>query len=118
MRGKVNRQLHRRPLPVTQALLFALQITRGMKHAVGKIPEFIHRDLKPENVLVGADKLPGTKINRLRVTDFGLTCVMESQSLRCDADDTGRREDIPRAHTIERQYGGDLAIYGTRTMAQ
>ena len=60
------------PLPVGQALLFALQIARGMQHATKNIPGFVHRDLKPENILVGIDKLPGTKINRLRVTDFGL----------------------------------------------
>src|SRR5512147_2249047 len=62
----------RRPLPIEQALLFALQIARGMQHASEKIPGFVHRDLKPENILVGADRLPGTNINRLRVTDFGL----------------------------------------------
>lgn len=61
-----------RPMPIDQALLFALQIARGMKHATTKIPGFVHRDLKPENVLVGADYITGTNINRLRVTDFGL----------------------------------------------
>ena len=66
------------PMPVDQALLFALQIARGMKHASEKIPGFVHRDLKPENVLVGADKLPGTDINRLRVTDFGLAAILQS----------------------------------------
>ncbi|HLO14734.1 MAG TPA: serine/threonine-protein kinase [Anaerolineales bacterium] len=60
------------PMPLEQALLFALQIARGMQHATERIPGFVHRDLKPENILVGADKLPGTKINHLRVTDFGL----------------------------------------------
>jgi serine/threonine protein kinase len=60
------------PLPIGQALLYALQIARGMQHATEKIPGFVHRDLKPENILVGADRLPGTNINRLRVTDFGL----------------------------------------------
>ncbi len=68
-------------LPVDQALLFALQIARGMQHAVEKIPGFVHRDLKPENVLVGADRLPGTNINRVRVTDFGLARVSENQLL-------------------------------------
>ena len=71
------------PLPVEQALLFALQIARGMKHAVATIPGFVHRDLKPENVLVGADKLsnanlPGAGVNRLRVTDFGLASALQA----------------------------------------
>jgi tetratricopeptide (TPR) repeat protein len=60
------------PLPVDQALLIALQIARGMSHAADVIPGFVHRDLKPENVLVGADRLTSTAINRVRVTDFGL----------------------------------------------
>ncbi len=67
------------PMSVAQALLFSLQIARGMKHATEKIPGFVHRDLKPENVLVGADKLPGTDINRLRVTDFGLATILQDE---------------------------------------
>jgi serine/threonine protein kinase len=68
------------PLPVETALLFALQIARGMAHAAVTIPGFVHRDLKPENVLVGADWLAGKGVNRLRVTDFGLVKVVaESQ---------------------------------------
>jgi serine/threonine protein kinase len=66
------------PLPLEQAMLFALQIARGMQHATERIPGFVHRDLKPENVLVGADKLPETNINRLRVTDFGLVKTIAS----------------------------------------
>jgi len=65
------------PLPLESALLFALQVARGMKHACEKIPGFVHRDLKPENLLVGADRLPGWPVERLRVTDFGLARVVE-----------------------------------------
>jgi tetratricopeptide (TPR) repeat protein len=60
------------PLPAEQALLIALQIVRGMAHAVETLPGFVHRDLKPENVLMGADRLSNAAINRVRVTDFGL----------------------------------------------
>jgi serine/threonine protein kinase/Tfp pilus assembly protein PilF len=65
------------PLPIKQALLFALQIARGMGHACEQIPGFVHRDLKPENVLVGADRLSSLEINRLRVTDFGLANILQ-----------------------------------------
>jgi tetratricopeptide (TPR) repeat protein len=76
------------PLPVERALLFGLQIARGMQHAVETIPGFVHRDLKPENVLVGADRMSddrlsgdrlsgGVAVNRLRVTDFGLAAALE-----------------------------------------
>ncbi|MFO7681322.1 MAG: tetratricopeptide repeat protein [Chloroflexota bacterium] len=58
-----------RPLPLNQALLFALHIARGMKYATTKIPGMVHRDLKPENVLVGHDEVA-------RVTDFGLAATL------------------------------------------
>ena len=77
------------PIPLDQALLFALQIARGMQHAVEKIPGLVHRDLKPENVLIGADKLPGTNINRLRVTDFGLAAILKDESGSMMMDEEG-----------------------------
>jgi len=66
------------PLPMDQALVFAIQIARGMRFATEKLTGFVHRDLKPENILVGADKLSNWKANRLRVTDFGLAAFLES----------------------------------------
>jgi serine/threonine protein kinase len=66
------------PLPTDQALLFAIQVARGMKYATKTVPNLIHRDLKPENVLVGGDKLPGWDINHVRVTDFGLAIYKSS----------------------------------------
>jgi tetratricopeptide (TPR) repeat protein len=70
-----------RPLGEEQALLIGLQIARGMKHATEVIPGFVHRDLKPENVLVGADRLSNAKVNRVRVTDFGLASVLQAEEV-------------------------------------
>jgi tetratricopeptide (TPR) repeat protein len=89
------------PLAVEQALLFALQIARGMQHATATLSGFVHRDLKPENVLVGADRLPGAEpsqpgANRLRVTDFGLAAVLESASEQIGESATGDTEYAPR----------------------
>jgi tetratricopeptide (TPR) repeat protein len=69
------------PLPTDEALLFALQIARGMRHAVEAIPGFVHRDLKPENVLVGADRLSDLAVNRVRVTDVGLASVLQEADI-------------------------------------
>jgi len=93
------------PMPVEQALLFALQIARGMKHATEKIPGFVHRDLKPENVLVGADKLPGTNINRLRVTDFGLAAILKDEVGRLKDEEP---ESIGRTHLTHGIVGTPL----------
>jgi tetratricopeptide (TPR) repeat protein len=71
-----------KPLSMEQALLFGLQIARGMRHATAVIKGFVHRDLKPENVLIGADHLSSAKINRLRVTDFGLVAVLEDTDVQ------------------------------------
>jgi tetratricopeptide (TPR) repeat protein len=61
-----------KPLPANQALLIALQIVRGLRHATDTIPGFVHGKLTPENVLVGADRLSNTPFQRVRVTDLGL----------------------------------------------
>ena len=57
------------PLPIKQALTFALHIARGMKYATSQLSGLVHRDLKPENVLVGHD-------GNARVTDFGLASTL------------------------------------------
>ena len=96
------------PLPVQTALLFALQIARGMKHAVKTIPGFVHRDLKPENVLVGADHLSGTATNRLRVTDFGLAAVLEEASGRISESaisDSPGSQGVPAMHHTQLTHG-------------
>ncbi|HOU12816.1 MAG TPA: tetratricopeptide repeat protein [Anaerolineae bacterium] len=110
-----------RPLPPETALLFALQITRGMQHAVARIPGFVHRDLKPENVLVGADHLPDTQINRLRVTDFGLAKIVETNasithSNKIDKVDVGQAQFTQGAGTKlymspEQWQGAPVGVY-------
>ncbi len=58
-----------KPLPLEEAILFALHVARGMKYATKKIPGMVHRDLKPENILIGYD-------GQARVTDFGLASTL------------------------------------------
>ncbi len=57
------------PLPLEQALLFALHVARGMRYVTTRLPDLVHRDLKPENVLIGQD-------GNARVTDFGLAMTL------------------------------------------
>ena len=94
-----------KPLPVDQALLIALQIVRGMRHATETIPGFVHRDLKPENILVGADRLSNAAINRVRVTDFGLV-----KGLRAEQAPAAGTPDLTTAPTRLTRVG---ALLGT-----
>ena len=66
------------PFPVLQALIFALQIVRGMHYAAIRIPDFVHGNLKPENILVSGGRLSQMDVNRFRVTDFGLAAVLRA----------------------------------------
>ena len=93
------------PLPAEQALLIALQIVRGMRHAAETLPGFVHRDLKPENVLVGADRLSNAAINRVRVTDFGLV-----KGLRAEQAPAAGATDLTTAATRLTRVG---ALLGT-----
>jgi serine/threonine protein kinase len=51
-----------------EALDYAIQICRGMTHAVDQV-HMLHRDLKPDNIMVTLD-------GQAKVTDFGLARVL------------------------------------------
>ena len=62
----------RGPLPVAEALGYAIQIGRalGFAHEQG----LIHRDVKPQNALIAPD-------GRVKVTDFGIARALELEGL-------------------------------------
>lgn len=97
-----------RPLPVLQALLFALQITRGMHHITDKKPGFAHGDLKPENVLVGGGRLSQADVNRLRVTDFGLAALLRVGDVQMPEGLNASKASVERTQLINGVAGTPL----------
>ena len=67
--------LQRGPLPVRKAIDYGIQIAHGLAAAHDK--GIVHRDLKPENLFV-------TKDGRVKILDFGLAKLMQSQQ-DCDS---------------------------------
>ncbi|HEX2081710.1 MAG TPA: tetratricopeptide repeat protein [Longimicrobium sp.] len=63
-------RLEQGPLPVRDALQFAIDVCRGLLHAQGMLPGFVHRDVKAENVLVTGARVA-------RVADLGLATLKQ-----------------------------------------
>ena len=71
LHGKMLRELLGKPLPLREAMNFALQIAHGLAAAHDK--GIVHRDLKPENIFV-------TRDHRVKILDFGLAKHLPKRS--------------------------------------
>jgi serine/threonine protein kinase len=60
------------PLPITQVIEIAIQISSGLAAAHAK--GIVHRDVKPQNILIDKD-------NRVKILDFGLAKLQGSSRL-------------------------------------
>ncbi len=60
------------PLPVDEAIAYAIEIGRGLIAAHGR--KLVHRDVKPQNVLIDGD-------GRAKVTDFGIARSLEAEGM-------------------------------------
>lgn len=77
--------LRKGPLPLGQAITFAIDICRGLLHAHKKQPGIVHRDLKPENILVAQGSVA-------KITDFGLASIVKDSDLALPEEDAARSE--------------------------
>ena len=68
--GTLRQLLQRGPLPVRKTIDYAIQIAHRL--AAAHEQGIVHRDLKPENLFV-------TKDGRIKILDFGLAKLMQSQ---------------------------------------
>jgi tetratricopeptide (TPR) repeat protein len=96
------------PLPVLQALLFGIQIARGMRHISSKLPGFVHGDIKPKNILVGGGRILQADMNRLRVTGIGLSDLLRSDDPAVEAFRKSEPPDMGRIHRIQGSVGTPL----------
>jgi eukaryotic-like serine/threonine-protein kinase len=67
----LREQVKRGPMALRRAMDYGIQIARGLAAAHEK--GIVHRDLKPENLFV-------TKDGRVKILDFGLAKLTQSQS--------------------------------------
>jgi serine/threonine protein kinase len=59
----LTRRIREKPLPIEEAIDFAIQIAQGLAKAHEK--EIVHRDIKPANIMLTADGV-------VKILDFGL----------------------------------------------
>ncbi|MCW8132592.1 MAG: protein kinase [Planctomycetota bacterium] len=92
--GKTLRKVieERGPLPEKEALAYAMQIAKGLDHALTK--KILHRDVKPENVIVTSQDIA-------KLLDMGLACAVGANEDEDAADaDPKKRKAAGTPHYI------------------
>jgi len=79
---ELRERLNDGPIPLRKAIDYAQQIVSGL--AAAHESGIVHRDLKPENLFI-------TKDDRVKILDFGLAKVRESQPTNSGSEDATKK---------------------------
>jgi len=90
------------PMPVRDALVMALQMTRALSFAHGR--GLIHRDVKPQNVLLNAD-------GQAKMTDFGIARSIDVQGVTITGTILGTSEYIAPEQARGEQVDAQTDVY-------
>ena len=104
IRGETLKQRIKRegPLPVAEAVAYAIEIGRGLQAAHER--NLVHRDVKPQNVLIDDE-------GRAKVTDFGIALGLESNQLTGAGKVIGTTDYVSPEQAMGQEVTGQSDVY-------
>jgi eukaryotic-like serine/threonine-protein kinase len=97
-----DRIRHEGPLPVAEAVAYAIEIGRALQVAHER--GLVHRDVKPQNVLLDEE-------GRAKVTDFGIALGLESNQLTAAGKVIGTTDYVSPEQAQGHEVSGQSDVY-------
>ena len=90
------------PLPVDEALAYAIEIARALGYAHQR--HIVHRDVKPQNVLIDEE-------GSAKVTDFGIARTVDEEGLTADGRVLGTTDYVSPEQAMGHEVTGQSDLY-------